>query len=137
MEPRVGGKIDLHFQHRDLSDQDDPIPEKYKGFEEGSESAGKVTQWDPPRILSYTWAEESGTDSEVTFELKSRGDKVLLILTHRLLGDDPEMLLRVAAGWHTHLGILIDRLSGRNPQGFWKVHTRLEEEYKDMILKRQ
>jgi hypothetical protein len=38
-------------------------------------------------------------------------------------------LFRVGAGWHTHLEILADRLEGKEPQGFWKVHMPLEEEY--------
>lgn len=40
-----------------------------------------------------------------------------------------EAMLSVAAGWHTHLDILADRLAGRTPEGFWRRHTRLEAEY--------
>ncbi|MDR8393902.1 SRPBCC family protein [Aliifodinibius sp. S!AR15-10] len=134
VEPRVGGKVELNFKHKNLSPNDDPIPEKYKHMEEGTGFTGRVTQWDPPRLLSYTWGEETGEESEVTFELKPKeGGKVLLVLTHRRLGDDTDMLISVAGGWHTHLGILSDRLSGCEPQGFWKVHTRLEQEYSERI----
>lgn len=134
VEPHIGGKVDLHFQHKNLSKDEDPIPDKYKDYEEGTSSRGTVTQWDPPRLLSYTWAEESGTESEVTFELiPQEENKVLLILTHRRLGDDREMLIGVAAGWHTHLDILDDQLNGRDPRGFWKIHTMLENEYEKRI----
>src|SRR6185369_11197430 len=29
MEPRVGGKLELHFKHRNLMSVDEPVPEKY------------------------------------------------------------------------------------------------------------
>jgi uncharacterized protein YndB with AHSA1/START domain len=133
VEPRVGGLVELKFHHKDLSETDDPIPEKYRNMDEGTYFTGRVTQWKPPRLLSYTWGEETGEDSEVTFELIPKGDKVLLILTHVRLGDDPAVLTSVASGWHTHLGILADRLSGFPPKGFWSVHIPLEDEYRAII----
>ncbi len=96
---------------------------------------GRVTAWDPPRLLRYTWGEESGEESEVTYELIPATDnKILLRLTHRRLGHDPAVLISVASGWHTHLGILSDRLENKEPEGFWSVHSRLEEVYKKQIL---
>lgn len=133
VEPWVGGLVELNFRHKDLSETDEPIPEKYRHMEEGTAFTGRVTRWDPPRLLSYSWGEETGEDSEVTFELIPKGDKVLLILTHVRLGDDPVVLTSVAAGWHTHLGILADRLNGRLPLGFWTVHIPLEKEYKAIL----
>jgi len=134
VEPRVGGKVELKFKNSDLSETDDPIPEKYRHMEGGTYFEGRVTKWKPPRLLSYTWGEETGEESEVTYELipKKRG-KVLLRLTHRRLGDDPTIFVSVAAGWHTHLGILVDLLEGRKPQGFWKVHVPLEKAYARII----
>ena len=38
-------------------------------------------------------------------------------------------MVNVAGGWHTHLGILIDRLNDRVPPSFWSAHVRLEGEY--------
>lgn len=133
VEPRVGGKVEMSFQHKNLSEQDDPIPEKYKHMEDGTGFTGRVTQYDPPRLLSYTWGEDTGEKSEVTFELKPQGEKVLLVLTHRHLGDDRDVLISVASGWHTHLGILVDYLNGREPKGFWSVHTRMEGEYEQRL----
>jgi hypothetical protein len=69
----------------------------------------------------------------VIFELKPQSKEVLLIVTHRRLGDDHDTLISVASGWHTHLGILSDRLNAREPQGFWKIHNRMEEEYEARI----
>lgn len=133
IEPRVGGKVELRFRHADLSEKDDPVPEKYKHMEDVTYLTGRVTRWNPPRILSYTWGEETGEESEVTFELVPKGEKVLLILTHRRLGDDPATLISVASGWHTHLGILAARLEGNEPKGFWAVHNQMEKEYGQII----
>lgn len=133
VEPRVGGKVEFRFKHSNLSENDDPIPEKYKHMEGGTYFEGRVTKWNPPRLLSYTWGEGTGEESEVTFELTPTGEKVRLTLTHRRLGDDIDTLASVGSGWHTHLGILVDRLEGNEPKGFWTVHTRMEKEYKQII----
>lgn len=135
MELRIGGEVELMFNHENLSEHDDPIPEKYKHHKEGSTMHGRITGLEPPRLLRYTWGEESGEESEVTFELTVKGEKVLLELTHRKLGDNNEILIGVAAGWHTHLGILADNLMNKKPEGFWKVHTKLEEDYKKRLVK--
>lgn len=134
MELHVGGRVELIFNHKNLSSQDDPIPEKYKEHEGGSTMYGKITRIEPPRLLSYTWGEASGEESEVTFKLTPKGDKVLLVLTHRRLGDDRDILIGVAGGWHTHLGILEDKLNGREPKGFWAVHMSMEKEYERRLL---
>jgi uncharacterized protein YndB with AHSA1/START domain len=132
MELRVGGWVELNFRHADLSPHAEPTPERYKQFENGVTSHGRITRCEPPRLLSFTWGETAGEDSEVTFELSSRGDRVLLVLTHRRLGDRAAMV-SVAGGWHTHLGILVDHLHGRTPPGFWSTHAKLEKEYEKRL----
>jgi len=127
MEPRVGGRVELHFEHARLSNVIEQVPDKYRG-QEISDVTGRVVRWEPPRVLAYTWGESRGGESEVTFELSPRDDDVQLVVMHRRLANRKEMT-GVAAGWHTHLGILIDHLAGRPPQGFWEVHMRLEDEY--------
>lgn len=132
--PKVRGKVEQRFHHKDLSEKDDPIPDKYKNMEEGTYFEGRVIEWDPPTLLSYTWGEETGEESLVTFELTPKeNNKVLLVLTHQRLGDDRIIHISVAAGWHTHLGILEDRLEGKKPKGFWEVHVKMEEEYEQLI----
>lgn len=134
IEPRVGGKVELNFYHKNLSEDDDPIPEKYREMEDGDSFIGRVTQWDPPHLLSYTWSENTNDQSEVTFELKSqKNEKVLLVLIHRKIGDNRDFIIGALAGWHTHLGILVDLLEGKEPQGFWRVHSRMEEEYSERV----
>lgn len=112
MDLRVGGRVELSFRHADLSPHAEKIPDKYKQLENGASFTGRITRCEPPRLLSHTWAEGWGGDSEVTFELTPRGKDVLLVVTHRRLGDR-EAMLSVAGGWHTHLGILADVLNGK------------------------
>ncbi len=134
VEPRVGGNVEFIFKHSDLSEANESVPEKYKHMQDGTYFKGRVLEWDPPRLLRYTWGEETGEESVVTYELiPKKNNKVLLILTHVRLGDDPAILISVGAGWHTHLDILIDRLEEKSPKGFWSVHSQMEKEYKNRI----
>lgn len=130
MEPRAGGAVELRFRHADLSAEKQP-PARYAAMAEGHVVHGTVTRWEPPGLLAYTWG-DGGEDSEVTFELTPRDGEVLLVVTHRRLRSRGEMA-SVAAGWHAHLGILLDRLEGREPRGFWSTHARLEAEYAERL----
>lgn len=130
----VGGMIELAFNNTKFCTPDDPTPEKYEKYGDESRMLGRITQYDPPRLLSYTWIEpdhgiKDEDQSEATFELIAKGDKTLLILTHRRLREG-EIMVGVAAGWHTHLGILTDHLTGKQPKSFWKVHMPLEDSYR-------
>ena len=131
MELRVGGRVELNFRHADLTPHAEDPPEKYKDTKDGFGIYGHVTRCDPPRLLSYTFNEAAG-DSEVTFELTPQGEDVLLVLTHRRIGNRAAMV-SIAGGWHTHLGILLDHLEGREPRPFWSTHARLEAEYERRI----
>lgn len=131
MDLRVGGRTELKFRNSDLSPKAEPTPDRYKQYE-GVSFQGRITRCEPPRVLSYTWGEAWGQDSEVTFELTPRGAEVIMVLTHRrLVGRDT--MVSVASGWHTHVGILIDMLNEREPAGFWSTHARLEAEYEKRI----
>lgn len=139
MELRPGGTLELRFFHADLTPHKERIPQRFAELENGAVSYGRVTECEAPRLLTFTWSEDDGDYSEVTFELNERelnegdgneGDAVVqLQLTHHGL-NEPEMLIDVASGWHTHLGILVDRLEGRQPRPFWTTHSRLEEIYR-------
>jgi uncharacterized protein YndB with AHSA1/START domain len=131
MELRVGGRLELNFRHADLSPQSEAPPDKYKHYQDGVSTRGRITRCEPPRLLSYTWGGEPG-ESEVTFELTPRDEDVLLVLTHRRLGDRATMV-SVASGWHNHLGILVNQLNGTTPQPFWSTHARLEGEYEKRL----
>jgi uncharacterized protein YndB with AHSA1/START domain len=132
MELRVGGRVVLSFRHSELSPAREATPERYAPYADGATMEGRVTACDPPRLLSYTWAEESDGESEVTFELSPQGDQVLLVLTHRRLRD-PRAMLSVASGWHTHLDVLADRLAGRTSRPYWSAHAEHEAEYERLV----
>lgn len=132
MDLRVGGRVEHVFDNSHLTGHDDAPPPKYASHASESRMHGEITACDPPRLLSYTWGEPSGGESEVRFELSERGGKVLLVLTHRRLANRDEMV-GVAGGWHAHLDILAHRLEGQAPPSFWPTHTRLEAEYESRI----
>ena len=127
MELRAGGRLEFHFHNSDLTPQGEPTPERYKECE-GMVSNGRVTRCEPPHVLSFTWGEELGDESEVTFELADREGQVLMVLTHRRLRNRTEMV-SVASGWHVHVGVLIDHLNGRELKPFWSTLEKLEAEY--------
>ena len=129
MQMKVGGEVTLVFQHRNLSRQEDPVPEKFKDKADGQIMKEKITQLNPPELLSFTW---SG-DSLVTFELSRSGGQTRLLLTHENLGKNQGTLIGVCSGWHTHLNILSDRLEGLEPKGFWTVYNELEADYVQQI----
>ncbi|MEK7405121.1 MAG: SRPBCC family protein [Acidobacteriota bacterium] len=114
MDLRAGGHVELCF---DVGE----VPDRAKA---GAVIRGVVTRIEPPRALAYTWTDTRAVpDSEVTFELDAPAQDVLLVLTHRRL--PPPVLPNCAAGWHTHLGILLKRLRGEEPEPFLPVYERL------------
>jgi len=131
MELRVGGRVELKFNHSELSAEKTP-PDEYKQYESCTFRNGRVTRCEPPKLLSYTWGDEPGENSEVTFELSASGKDVLLIVTHRRLRDRGEMV-GVASGWHSHLGILEDQLNGREPRPFWTSILKTKAEYEKRL----
>ncbi|PPJ42565.1 MULTISPECIES: SRPBCC family protein [unclassified Pseudoxanthomonas] len=128
MDLRVGGDVALVFRHDDLSDVQVPTPERYRTEDGCHRQSGRITACEPPRLLAHTWGEADGTSSEVRFDLEPQGERVLLTITHSRL-PDRDALLSVSAGWHAHIGILIDHLEGRAPANFWTSHEALEADY--------
>ena len=127
IDPRVGGKMEINFQHSDLSSEK-TYPEKYKKMEHGVRTTGEVLRYEPPRLITFLWIGEPDDISEVTFELFPRGNDVLFVITHRRLATR-DMAKGVSIGWHSHVGILEDVLNGVEPRPFWTTHAKLEAEY--------
>ncbi len=106
---RPGGEITLSFTfsaHDDCGD---------------SSAAGVVQDYDPPRLLSYTWREVDSQGQEkpasiVRFELTPEGSDVRLILTHRKLSTAE--MSGFGAGWDSHLHYLAARLDGKPVRPF-------------------
>jgi uncharacterized protein YndB with AHSA1/START domain len=127
MELRVGGRVSLAFNNNNLS-ADKDTPERFKS-KECPKIEGKVTRYEPPRLLAFTWGQEFG---EVTFELTPKGKDVLFVVTHRGLPTRNGMVL-VSSGWDAHTGVLADILGEQEPRPFWKTFLSLEQEYEKRI----
>jgi len=128
MEQKKGGKMELFFHHKNIAPDETP-PEKMKHVQDpGFKMPGTILRWEPPRVLSYTFDE----DSDVTFELTAQGKDVVLVLAHRARGEDLPFLTGYASGWHTHLAHLIALLEGAPRPAFWATHARLKEEYEKL-----
>lgn len=95
-------------------------------------ASGRVTVFEPPRLLEYTWNEEEAScgpvvDALVRWELAEEGDRVRLTLTHSRLPVNER--LAHAAGWHTFVERLHARLDGRNPLPIDPRYAQLKAEY--------
>jgi len=119
---RVGGAVDLRYDHALLSDE--PVPPAFVGHRE----AGTVTACEPPTRLAFTWR-DGPTASHVEVTLTPvAGGGTLLVLVHSRL-DLPGDYVPAGAGWHAHLEILAARLAGVAPPPFWATLGNLEREY--------
>jgi len=121
MELRVGAPVELVWRNDELTD---PPGQRPPGFGDEHRMQSRITELDPPRKLAISWA----GSGDVSFELESKGDKVLLVVIQRRLPNRAS-LLDHAAGWHTHLDVLVARASGMEPAPFWDAFTRLLQEY--------
>lgn len=120
MELVVGAPFELVWRNDELTQPPGHRPE---GFSAENRMHSQLTEVDPPRRLSFTWG-----GGEVTFALEPRGAQVLLTVSHRGISDHANML-RIGAGWHSHLDVLDARLRGTQPEPFWDQWARLREEY--------
>jgi len=121
MTMTVGSAFELVWRNDELTD---PPSDRPAGFPEEHRMQSRITEIDPPRRLAFTWA----GSGDVSFELESKGDRVLLTVTHRRLPDRPT-LLNVSAGWHAHLDILKARMNAGTAGSFWEAWGRLKAEY--------
>jgi len=93
-----------------------------KFVEMGLPATGKVTEFDPPRLLAYTWG-----PSTLRFELEPDGDGCRLVFTDTV---PREETAKNAAGWEVCLADLESRLAGEEPaQRKEEVWPELHEYY--------
>jgi uncharacterized protein YndB with AHSA1/START domain len=121
MEMKVGAPFELVWRNDELTNAPGERP---PGFGDERRMRSWITELDPPRKLAFAW-EGSG---DVSFELEPKGNEVLLTVIHRRL-PDRATLLRVGAGWHMHLDVLVARTTGKEPEPFWDGWSRLRQEY--------
>jgi uncharacterized protein YndB with AHSA1/START domain len=121
MDMKVGAPFELVWRNGELNDP--PVARPADSPDE-HRMQSRVTELDPPRKLSIAW----NNSGDVTFELEPKGEGVLLTVTHRRLPDRSTML-KVSAGWHMHLDVLVARTAGNEPAPFWEGWSRLRDEY--------
>ena len=121
MEMKVGAPVEFVWRNDELND---PPSKRPADFPEEHRMQSRITELDPLRKLSIAW----NNSGDVTFELEPKGTGVLLTVTHRRLPDRSTML-KVSAGWHMHLDILVARASDKEPAPFWEGWARLHQEY--------
>ena len=124
----AGQTVKFEFQHRNLTPHDETYPEKYKAMESGVSYDVDVKVCDAPRHLVMIWRD--GQDSEIDIRLSEEGGKVRLELIQRG-GVSAEHFLGALGGWHAHLDIMVDKLSGEPPKPFWATHEALVEDYRE------
>src|SRR5580698_161789 len=125
MEMKIGAPFELVWRNDELTD---PPGQRPNGFGEERRMQTRIIELDPPRKLAFAW--DGGGD--VSFELEPKGNQVLLTVIHRRL-PDRTTLLKVAAGWHMHLDVLVARMTGNEPAAFWDGWSRLQKEYDRQI----
>lgn len=113
IEPMLGGRIELMV--------DGPHP-----------MSGQITEWDPPRVLEFTWSNTHAPDSLVRYELSRAADGgTRLIFTHQGMPYENSALM--LPGWHDFLARLGDWLAGEPPSGdmsYRKMQSAYVEHYK-------
>jgi uncharacterized protein YndB with AHSA1/START domain len=121
MEMHVDAPFQLVWRNDELTD---PPGERPPGYSNEHRMESRITELDPPRKLAFTF----GSAGAVSFALDPQGSQVLLTVIHRRV-PDRATLVKVSAGWHKHLDVLVARLSGSEPTPFWDGMGRLQEEY--------
>jgi len=94
VEPCVGGAVELRWLNTE--DGGEPVTAR-----------GRVTAWEPPRVVEY----DTDVHGRLRFELTPAQDGTRLVFTVEITMP-PEHLLKNVAGWHVHLEHLDDVLDG-------------------------
>ena len=99
-------------------------------FEMGA--TGRITAYEPPRLLEYTWNEEEASvgpvaDALVRWELSEESGGVRLSLTHSRLPENE--VLAHGAGWHAFLQRLAACIDGRKPEPVEELYARFKVKY--------
>jgi uncharacterized protein YndB with AHSA1/START domain len=94
--------------------------------------SGRVTAYEPPRLLAYSWGED-----HLRWEIEPEGDDTRIVLTHTF--DDRQKAARDAAGWDLCLTALASSLSGEDvppptgefaiPAGWNELNRAYEERF--------
>lgn len=122
-DARAGEKVELVFDHDNLSADPIPYPEKYAQWQ-GAKGVERVIDYDPPHVFAISW--DDGKEGAARFELFAEGpDKTRLVLTHSGI-TGPAPMANFGGGWHSHLAVLQGLLAGDPVRDFWALHALSE-----------
>lgn len=126
MQPSVGSGFELIWRNDELTN---PPGQRPDGFDAQHSMRSTITVFEPPRRLAFTW----NNTGDVSFELEPVGDEVRLTVVHREIRERP-LMMKIGAGWHMHLDILVARVSGAaDPAPFWDGWLKLKRDYEERI----
>ncbi len=125
MPMKAGAECELVWHHDTITN---PLGNKPDTMGAESKLPSRVTVYEPPHKLGFMF----WSDSEVIFELKPAGKRVLLTLTHRAL-PSRGMMVGVSTGWHSHLDVLAKLLAGEKPEYFWDHWRAYKDAYEARI----
>lgn len=128
----VGGEVEFRFNHSLLSKH--PTPDSHENSGD-QHMTGIVRVYNPPHHLAFSWpSADAEAPTEVVIKLSEIEGGVRLHLRHeRVITSDYKS--GASAGWHTHLDILNDVLSGRKGRDFWEHFLPLEQDYKSKLAR--
>lgn len=125
MQLQAGASFELVWRNDELSTSADERPD---GFAAESHATCQFIEVEPPRRMRYIWPGVG----EVSMELETHGNDVLLTVTHcQLVGE--RLILNVCAGWHAHLALLIARLENITPPSLWEIWKKIRTEYEELL----
>ena len=131
MDLRPGGAVALTFRNNQLSGQPARADDG-SADDVDHQLNGVIVRCEPMSLLVFRWGQNENA-SEVTFALSPHGGDTRMVVTHRRL-ESHGQLLSVSAGWHAHIGILLDILSDEPPRNFWPEHARLAKVYGERFV---
>lgn len=106
----------------------------FAGEESVPGGTGVITEFDPPRLLAFTWDDEEGQSELLRFDLSPGPgpDQCVLIFTHTF--DDRAKGSRDMSGWHLCLDALVARLAGEpapeaTPEQWQTVYSHYVREF--------
>jgi uncharacterized protein YndB with AHSA1/START domain len=91
-------------------------------------STGRVTEWEPPRVLEFTWSNTHAPDSVVRYELSPMDGGTRLSFSHRGMPYANSALM--LPGWHDFFDRLREALGG-SPQADQMNFRRMQVTYID------
>jgi uncharacterized protein YndB with AHSA1/START domain len=128
LQPRVGGTVDVKMGADEAGDCN------------AQSVSGVIREFNPPHVIAYTWIprrqQKDGSvaavdEGEVRFELKPRGDRVRLTLTHTRIPTSE--LAGYGGGWHAFLDTLEARLDKRADGSVGDIYGRVFKSYEAAV----